>query len=114
MPAEPAVQALGELRGLRETSAMTQDYKARIAEIDGYVGELKKLVPETVAAFSALSRSAQTSGALDKKQKELIALAIAVAIRCDGCVACHARGARRAGAGRQEVAEALGVAIQMG
>lgn len=93
---------------------MTQDYKARITEIDAYVGELKKLVPETVAAFSALSRSAQTSGALDKKQKELIALAIAVAIHCDGCVAYHARGARRAGAGRQEVGEALGVAIQMG
>ncbi|MBI3437162.1 MAG: carboxymuconolactone decarboxylase family protein [Proteobacteria bacterium] len=93
---------------------MTHDYKARIAELDEYVLELKKLVPDAVAAFSTLSRSAQTPGTLDKKHKELLALAMAVAIHCDGCIAYHARGARRAGAERQEVAEALAVAIQMG
>lgn len=93
---------------------MPHDYKARIAEIDEYVVELKELIPDTVTAFSTLSRSAQTAGALDKKHKELLALAIAVAIHCDGCIAYHARGARRTGAERQEVAEALAVAIQMG
>ena len=46
--------------------------------------------------------------------KELLALAISVAIRCDGCVAYHTRGAARTGATRLEVAETLGVAIQMG
>lgn len=93
---------------------MTHDYKARIAEIDEYVGELKKLVPDAVSAFSTLSRSAQTAGVLDKKQKELLALAIAVAIRCEGCIAYHARGARRTGVDRQELGEALAVAVQMG
>lgn len=93
---------------------MAHDYKARIAEIDAYAVELKALVPDTVAAFGALSRAAQTPGLLDKKQKEILALAIAVAIRCEGCIAYHARGARRAGAERQEIGEALAVAIQMG
>ena len=46
--------------------------------------------------------------------KELIALAIAVADRCDGCIASHARGAVRTGATPEEVAETLGVTIMMG
>lgn len=90
------------------------DYAARIAELDEYAGELRKLVPDTLSAFGALSRAAQTPGALDKRTKELLALAISVATRCEGCVAYHARGVQRTGATRQEVAEALGVAIQMG
>lgn len=93
---------------------MTTDYSARIAEIDEYAIELRKLIPEAVGAFAGLSKSAQAPGSLDKKTKELLALAISVAIRCDGCVAYHARGAHRTGATRQEVAETLGVAIQMG
>ncbi len=93
---------------------MTTDFGARIAEIDEYAVELRRLIPDTVSAFAGLSKAAQTAGLLDKKTKELLALAISVAIRCEGCVAYHARGARRTGAVRQEVAEALGVAIQMG
>jgi AhpD family alkylhydroperoxidase len=53
-------------------------------------------------------------GALSSKVKELIALAIAVADRCDGCIASHARGAVHTGATPQEVAEMLGVTIMMG
>jgi AhpD family alkylhydroperoxidase len=90
------------------------DYAARIAEIDEYSTELRKLIPDTLSGFGALSRAAQTPGALDKKTKELLALAVSVAIRCEGCVAYHARGALRTGASRQEVAETLGVTIQMG
>lgn len=93
---------------------MTVDYHARIVELDQYVQELRKIIPDTVSAFGSLSRAAQTSAALDKRTKELIALSIAVATHCDGCIAYHARGALRTGATRQGVAEALGVAIQMG
>lgn len=93
---------------------MATDYAERIGEIDAYAVELRKLIPETVAAFGGLSKAAQAAGSLDKKTKELLALAIAVAIRCEGCIAYHARGAHRVGAARQDVAEALGVAIQMG
>jgi AhpD family alkylhydroperoxidase len=93
---------------------VTTDYKARIGELDEYYRELRKLVPDAMSAFSALTRAAQSTGALDKKTKELLALAIAVATHCEGCIAYHARGAARTGATRQEVAETLAVAIQMG
>jgi len=93
---------------------MTSDYRARIAEIDGYAIALRALIPDTLTGFGAMSKAAQAPGALDRKTKELLALAIGVAIRCDGCIGYHARGAQRTGASRQEVAEALGVAIQMG
>ncbi len=85
-----------------------------VHDIDAYALELKALIPDTLSAFGRLSHAAQTPGALEHKTKELIALAIAVAGRCDGCIGYHARGALRAGASRQELAEALGVAVQMG
>lgn len=60
-----------------------------------------------------MSRAAMADGALTNRTKELIALAIAVTRECDGCISSHARGAARAGASAEEVAEALGVAIMM-
>ncbi|MCC0056682.1 MAG: carboxymuconolactone decarboxylase family protein [Rhodobiaceae bacterium] len=53
-------------------------------------------------------------GALDGKTKELIALAIGIAARCDGCLAFHAKAAIEAGASRAEILETIGVAIYMG
>jgi AhpD family alkylhydroperoxidase len=93
---------------------MDGEFSEAIREVDAYVGELRALIPETLQAFGGLSRAAQAPGSLDRKVKELIALAIAVSVRCDACIAHHARAAARAGATRQEVAEALGVAVQMG
>ncbi len=93
---------------------MAKDYREIIHDVDEYALKLKALIPETLHAFGELGRAAQAPGALDRKTKELIALAIAVSGRCDGCIGYHARGAARAGASRNEVAEALGVAIQMG
>lgn len=60
-----------------------------------------------------MSNGALTSGALDKKIKELIAMAIGVVAACDGCIASHAQGAVRAGASKDEAAEAIGVSILM-
>jgi len=93
---------------------MSGKFAQIIQEVDAQAIELGGLIPETLRAFSGLTRTAQNSGALDHKVKELIALAIAVSSRCEACIAYHARGAARRGATRQEVAEALGVAIQMG
>jgi AhpD family alkylhydroperoxidase len=93
---------------------LAKDYIEITHEIDAYALQLKALIPETLSAFGHLSRAAQTPGALDRKTKELIALSIAVAGRCDGCIGYHAKGALVAGATRQEFAEALGVAVQMG
>jgi AhpD family alkylhydroperoxidase len=74
---------------------------------------LRKAIPEVYDGFNALHAAAYSAGALDVKTKEIIALAIATASHCDGCMAAHARGAARAGATEAEVAEMLGVAIQM-
>lgn len=72
---------------------------------------LRAAIPEVYKGYAALSAAAMAAGALDAKTKELIALGIAVSLRCDGCIAAHARGAAKAGASREEAAEALGVAV---
>jgi AhpD family alkylhydroperoxidase len=93
---------------------VAKDYIEIVQGIDAYALELKGLIPDTMSAFGRLTHAAGAPGALDHKTKELIALAIAVARLCDGCIGYHARGTLRAGATRQEVAEALGVAVLMG
>ena len=69
---------------------------------------------EVMKAFSALAQSALAQGALDGKTKELIAIAISVAIRCDDCIAFHVKAAVDHGATREEILETLGMAIYMG
>jgi AhpD family alkylhydroperoxidase len=95
---------------------MTAD--TRIEDWDGYSAalrargkELSALHPEAVKGFSALSRGAATTRHLDAKMRELISLAVAVTTRCQGCIDAHARKAKAAGATKEEIAEALGVAI---
>lgn len=75
--------------------------------------DLRDAIPETWAGFAALHRSAVGDGVLPAKFKELIALAIAVAEGCDGCIAYHAKAAARRGATEEEAAEALGVTLLM-
>jgi AhpD family alkylhydroperoxidase len=75
--------------------------------------ELRTLIPDAFSGFAHLHKAALAEGALDAKTKELIALAIAIAEQCDGCIASHARNAHRKGANRQEVAETIGVAMLM-
>ena len=76
--------------------------------------ELAKAIPGTTKAFGSLVHAATQDEALSKKTKELIAFAIAIAIRCEGCIATHANAALKAGASREEVTEMIGVAIFMG
>jgi AhpD family alkylhydroperoxidase len=74
---------------------------------------LRQAIPEVYQGFGALSKAAFAEGALDRKTKELIALAIGVAEGCDGCIASHGQAAARAGATRKEAAEAIGVTFLM-
>ena len=76
--------------------------------------EFRQAIPEVYKSFTELHHASFASGALDVKTKELIALAISVIERCDGCIASHAEGAARAGATRQQAAEAIGVSLLMG
>jgi AhpD family alkylhydroperoxidase len=66
-----------------------------------------------VSAFAQLRRESLADGALSRKHKELIALGVAIAARCDACIAYHVHDAMRAGATRQEVVETIGVAMMM-
>jgi AhpD family alkylhydroperoxidase len=90
------------------------DYLAITADISSNLKLLRREIPETMQAFAALAQTATRTGALDKKVKELIALAIGVATRCDGCIGFHSEALVRLGASRAEVEEALGMAIYMG
>ena len=93
---------------------ISTDYPELARNLTKAIGGLRKGIPETMKGFSALAAAATAEGALDTKTKELIATAIAVAVRCDGCIAFHVKAAVRGGASREELLEMLGMAIYMG
>ncbi len=72
---------------------------------------IARLTPDTVRGYGMLSNAGSKTNHLDAKTRELIALAVAVSLRCDGCITTHTDAAIKHGATREEVAEALGVAI---
>jgi AhpD family alkylhydroperoxidase len=74
------------------------------------IGEIARLSPDTIKGYQALTAAGQKSNLLGPKIRELISLAVAVTVRCDGCIAVHTEAAVRHGASREEIAEALGVA----
>jgi AhpD family alkylhydroperoxidase len=78
------------------------------------MGKLGREIPQTMNGFVGLHKAAGAGGVLDAKTKELIALAIAVTVRCNGCIAFHVHDALSAGATRKEIMETVGVAILMG
>jgi len=77
------------------------------------IGDLAELNPDTVKGYSTLSAAGGKTGRLDAKVRELIAIAVAVTTRCDGCIAVHSKKAIAAGASKEEIAEALGVAVAL-
>ncbi|WP_374529857.1 carboxymuconolactone decarboxylase family protein [Novosphingobium sp.] len=93
---------------------MHKDWPAMAAELSAAIKEVRLGAPEVTKAFSAMAQAATAGGALDTRTKELIALAISVAIRCDGCVAFHAKAAVQQGATRDEIMETMGMALYMG
>ena len=93
---------------------MSQSYPELIDDLNAAIGKLREGAPDPMRGFSALSREALKPGALDVKTKELIAIGIAIATRCDGCIGFHAKAAIKAGATREEILETLSMAIYMG
>ena len=93
---------------------MEKSYIDITKRISGNLRKLRQDIPDTMKAFSALAQAATRDGALDKKSKELIALAIGIATRCDGCIGFHIETLVRLGATRLEVEETLGMAVYMG
>jgi AhpD family alkylhydroperoxidase len=93
---------------------MTTDYMATHQHLEKRLGDLGKALPLPYGGFARLHRKALADGALSGKVKELMALAISIAVGCDGCIAYHVHDAVAAGANREELLETLGVGLFMG
>ncbi len=78
------------------------------------MAELGRAIPGPMQGFKALHDATVRGGALSEKTKELIALGIAIAVHCEGCIACHVHDALKHGATREEIAETVAVAVMMG
>ncbi len=89
-------------------------YPEILAKMVKYMGELQARHPNAMGGYYALHQAALEPGALDTKSKELICLGIAVATRCDDCIAWHTNSSLEAGATEEEIVDALGVAMMMG
>lgn len=93
---------------------MHKNWAEMAVQLTGAIKEVRLGSPEVTKAFSTMARAATEAGTLDTKTKELIALAISVALRCDGCVAFHSQAAVKQGATREEIMEVMGMALYMG
>jgi len=93
---------------------MSESYQQLTAELSASIGGLRRDIPDVMKGFSAMAGAALEDGALSKKTKELIALSIGVASHCKGCIGFHVKALIALGVTREELAEALGMAIYMG
>jgi AhpD family alkylhydroperoxidase len=93
---------------------MPKSYTQITADINRGILKLREAQPDALTGFSAMAKGAMKNGALSELTKELIALAIGVAGHCEGCIAFHARSLARLNAPREQVMEALAVAVYMG
>ena len=91
-----------------------KDYTQITSRISENLAKLRADIPDTMKAFGGMAHAATRAGALDRKTKELIALALGVAAHCDGCIGFHVQTLVKLGATRAEIAEALGMAVYMG
>ena len=93
---------------------MDKNYPEYRKHLQGLMGRLRAELPGTMRGFGLLHQESMKAGVLGEKQKELIALGIGIAVRCDGCIAFHTHEALGHGATREEITETIGVAIAMG
>lgn len=93
---------------------MHEDYPRYHEHLQALTVRLAKELRGPMSAFAQLNGAATAAGVLSTKTKQLIALGIAITVRCDGCIAYHVHDALRAGATKQEILETIGVAILMG
>lgn len=93
---------------------MAYDYPALTREINAGLKQIQQAAPETMQGFGQMAQAANRDGALSHKHKELIAMAIGISARCQGCLAFHAKALAGLGCTREEFMEMLQVAIYMG
>ena len=83
-------------------------------DVSTALDSMRAEIPDTMHGFGALAKSALKPGALSTLEKELIALAIAVASRCDACIGFHVKALIRLKVSREQLMETLGVCTYMG
>lgn len=93
---------------------MSKSFVEVTKHVSANLPNLRKDVPEVTKAFGQLAKAATEDGVLDKKTKELIAVALAVASRCDACIGFHVKALIELGATRQELSETLGMCVYLG
>ena len=93
---------------------MVKDYSKNYNDLTKLMDELGTKIPEAMKGFNDLHIASITKGSLPSKTKELIALGIAITVRCDGCIAFHVHDALKAGASSNDILETISVAILMG
>lgn len=92
---------------------MMMDWSAYRDQVNAAVKGMSAANPDLVRAYAGLSHANAKSTHIDAKTRELIALAVAVSLRCDGCINAHTDAAIKAGASKEEIVDALGVAIMV-
>jgi AhpD family alkylhydroperoxidase len=95
-------------------SDQTNNFRELTQSVSAGLATLRSSTPEVMKSFNDLGRSATAAGVLDRKTKELIALALSVAARCDPCIGFHMQTLVKLGVTRQEIDETLGVTTYMG
>lgn len=93
---------------------MITDYVKLHRHLEDRLAQLGSELPGPMSGFARLHKKSVEAGALDAKTKELMALAISIAVHCEGCIAFHTHDAIQAGATRPELLESIGVALMMG
>lgn len=93
---------------------MNKSFVTITTDVSKAMGSMRKELPDVMESFSRLSQSALKEGALSELHKELIALAIGVASRCDACIGFHVKALIRLGVSREQLMETLGVCTYMG
>lgn len=99
---------------MTNTTAQGISYPKKLRNVKKNIRSLTSAQPGVMEAFTKLHKTAVATGALSTKTKELMALAISITSRCDDCIAHHIYDAIEAGATREEITEAIGLAILMG
>lgn len=90
------------------------DYPSFIEQTRNQTRALAKAIPDAMKGFGGLSMAVKQNGALGLKEKEFVALGIAIGVRCEPCIAFHVEALAKAGATREELGDVLAMAIQMG
>lgn len=93
---------------------MSEKFTQLTQGLNVQLAKMRKEMPELMSGFSAIAQAATKEGALDRKTKELIAMALAVANHCEGCIGFHSQTLVKLKVTREELLETLSMAIYMG